>query len=81
MNQVNKFILLVSVDDPPQRAEALLQKLGVDNLPSAYAYDSDLAGWPIIGVPSNFLISPEGQILGHRLGPLDANDPILAQQP
>lgn len=71
-------VLLVNVDETPQKVQTFLQEQQLETLPVAYAKTEDLKGWTMPGLPTSYLIGPNWTTLDKHFGPLKAGEGWLS---
>lgn len=69
---------LVAIHAGPSVANAkqYAEKLGLE-FPVLVDVEMDLGSWQVQGLPTTFLVDPEGQIVAEAIGERDWDDPVL----
>lgn len=72
-------MLAIHVGPTLEGAAKFASDLGL-TFPVLVDQEMDLGSWSVIGLPSTFLVDPEGQIIGEAVGERDWSSPEMLEQ-
>jgi len=72
-------LLAVHVGPSLEQAASYAEQLGL-SFPIAVDSDLSMSDWQVVGLPSTYLLDPEGKVVAEAIGEREWDDPVLSRE-